>query len=375
MIKRFIQDKIENLFFKGKIIIIYGPRQVGKTTLVKQLKEKYKEISLYLNCDEPDNLEIFTKTSTEIKYLFGDKKIIFIDEAQQIKNVGKVLKLLIDSYPDLQIVVTGSSSFDLSDRIVEPLTGRKYEFILYPISIFELLSVYNEIEIKRLLEQFVVYGMYPEIVISKENRDINLRMLAKSYAYKDVLKFSNIRNSDVIDKLLKALALQIGNEVSYNELAEICGVDKNTISNYIQILEKAFIIFRIGPFSRNLRNEIKKLRKIYFIDIGVRNAIINNLNPFDMRNDVGMMWENFFIVERLKYLSYMNVFPNYYFWRTKEKKEIDFIEEYSGKINCFEVKLFSSKYKIPQEFLKTYNPAEFNIVNKDNFFEILKKIL
>ncbi len=371
IIKRLIQDDIEKLIFKGKIIIIYGPRQVGKTTLIKQIEKKYEDISLYLNCDEPDIKEIFSKTSTEIRSFFGQKKLILIDEAQQIKDIGHSLKLMVDNIPDIQIIATGSSSFELSEKVIEPLTGRKYEFILYPLSILELRSLYSDIEIKRLIEQFIIYGMYPEIQLASENRSRNLISIANSYSYKDVLKFQNIKNPDVLEKLLKALALQIGNQVSYNELAEITGVDKNTVSNYIRILEKAFIIYRLTPFSRNLRNEIKKLNKIYFIDTGIRNALINNLNSFDLRNDVGNLWENFWINERIKYLRYKNIQSNTYFWRTKQSQEIDFIEEYANEIKAYELKWNSNKLKVPSSFSENYKNSKINLVNRENFLDFL----
>ncbi|MEF3279932.1 MAG: ATP-binding protein [Elusimicrobiota bacterium] len=372
LLKRIIQDKIEKLMFRGKVIIVYGPRQVGKTTLIKQIEKKYEDISLYLNCDEPDIQEIFSKTSTQIKSFFGNKRLILIDEAQQIKNIGQFLKLVSDNFKEIQIIVTGSSSFELSEKIIEPLTGRKYEFVLYPLSLVELKQLYSDLEIKRLVEEFMIYGMYPEILLNSQEREINLKSIARSYSYKDVLKFQNIKNPEVLDKLLKALALQIGNEVSYNELAQIVGVDKNTVSSYLQILEKAFIIYRIGPFSRNIRNEIKKLRKVFFLDTGIRNALINNLNDLSIRNDVGNLWENFWIIERIKYLEYFNYGANYYYWRTKQGQEIDFLEEYDGKIHAYELKWKSSKIKIPSLFVENYKESEFNVVNRENFLDFFK---
>ena len=372
LVERKISKKIEDLFFKGKAIIIYGARQVGKTTLIKQIYEKYRDISVYLNCDEPDIATAFEdKNSSAIRFLLGNKKIVFIDEAQKIKNVGSVIKLMVDTFSDIQIVATGSSSFELSEKVVEPLTGRKFEFMLYPFSIEELLQIYSRADIMHMVDDLIVFGSYPEIVFKREMRERNLISIAKSYLYKDILKFDNIKNPEVVDKLLKALALQLGNEVSYNELADTVGVDKNTVSKYIQILEKAFIIYKVGPFSRNLRNEIKKLRKIYFFDTGIRNAIINNLNGLDIRNDSGALFENFFINERIKYNAYQERYINYYYWRTKEGKEVDFIEESGGRIEGYELKLNpNAKYKIPQLFSKTYS-AKVNVVNKSNFFSFV----
>ncbi|MFA6160378.1 MAG: ATP-binding protein [Parcubacteria group bacterium] len=372
IIKRKIQDSVEKALFKGKIVIIYGARQVGKTTLAKEIQKKYLAESIYLNCDEPDIREAFSdKTSTEIKAYLGKAKMIILDEAQRIKNIGLTLKLIVDNFPEIQIIATGSSSFDLSSKIAEPLTGRKNEFFLYPFSYSELKAVYSELELNRLLEQRIIFGMYPEVIDGGKEAQRNLKSLAKSYLYKDILEFQGIRNSEAIEKLLQALALQIGDEVSYNELAQTVGVDKNTIANYIQILEKAFIIFRLNPYSRNLRSELKELRKIYFFDTGVRNAIINNLNPLNLRQDVGALWENFLISERLKLKSNNGLDCNTYFWRTKEGKEIDYLEDAGGKLSGFEIKWKKDKFKIPEIFLKTYIESNITLINKDNYTEFI----
>ncbi len=338
MIKRTIQKTIEDSLFKGKIIVLYGARQVGKTTLVKEIQKKYPS-SAYFNCDEPDiRGALQEKTSTEIKSFFGKSEFIILDEAQRVKNIGLTLKLIIDTFPKMQIIATGSSSFELSNKTAEPLTGRKYEFLLYPFSLKELSSAYSRVELDRLLETRMIFGMYPEIVGGGQEAENKLKVLAGSYAYKDVLRYQNIKSPEILEKLLQALALQIGNEVSYNELAGMIGVDKNTVTNYIQILEKAFIVFRIGPFSRNLRNELKKLRKIYFYDTGIRNALINNLNPLNLRMDAGALWENFIIAERLKFNAGLNRGARGYFWRTRQKQEIDYIEDCGGKLSGFEFK-------------------------------------
>ncbi|GAF88241.1 unnamed protein product, partial [marine sediment metagenome] len=272
--------------FKGKLVVIYGARQVGKTTLIKEMQKNYFDKSIYINCDEPDMREALTKkTSTELKSFIGNNNLVLIDEAQRVKNIGITLKLIVDNYPKIQVIATGSSSFDLSNEIVEPLTGRKYEFYLFPFSLEELKEIYSEIEINRIIENLTIFGMYPDIVLQKDDTAGLLREITKSYLYKDVLQYQNIKNPEVLEKLLQALALQIGNEVSFNEIARIIGIDKKTVSSYISILEKAFIIFRLKPYSKNLRSELKKLRKIYFVDTGIRNAIINNLNPFNLRQD------------------------------------------------------------------------------------------
>lgn len=374
IIKRKIQKTIENCLFKGKAVVIFGAQQVGKTTLVKEIQKKYPNDSTFLNCDEPDIRAAFAnKTSTELKSFLGNKKLVILDEAQRIKDIGLTLKLIIDSFPEIQIVATGSSPFDLSNQIAEPLTGRKYEFHLYPFSLEELTAVYSVLEINRILEQRIVLGMYPEITFSGKESEDKLKSIARSYLYKDILQYQNIKNAEAIEKLLQALALQIGNEVSYNELAQMTGVDKNTVASYIQILEKAFIIFRLRPFSRNLRNELKKLRKIYFFDTGIRNALINNFNPLSLRQDTGVLWENFVISEKIKQNSNNNSEKNVYFWRTRERKEIDYLEESGGKIRGFEIKWLEEKFKPPKLFLETYLGSEVELINRKNYWDVLNK--
>lgn len=369
-IQRTIYDKIIDSLFKNKAIIIYGARQVGKTTLINKIKESSVCKTIYLNCDEIDVRQALTnKTSTELKNFIGNNKLVIIDEAQRVQNIGLTLKLLVDNFKDIQIIATGSSSFELSNKISEPLTGRKIEFHLYPFSIQELSNTLSSIEIQRSLNDFLVFGMYPDIIINKENRKNSLLELSTSYSYKDILQFDKIRNSAILEKLLQLLALQIGSEVSYNELANSLGIDKNTVARYIDILEKAFIVFTIKPFSRNLRNELKKLRKVYFWDIGIRNSLINNFNNIDLRTDVGALFENFIIVEKIKHNANNLLYPSYYFWRTKEQKEIDFLEEIDGKIFAYEIKINKDKVKEPKLFKDTYTNSAFSIINKINFIE------
>lgn len=370
LITRTIQKLIENSFFKGKIIVVYGARQVGKTTLSRMIQEKCPDKSDYFNCDEPDIRAALTdKTSTELKSFFGDKKLVILDEAQRVKNIGIALKLMADNFPSTQILATGSSSFELSNKIIEPLTGRKYEYHLYPFSFSELAAIYSELEIGRLLEEMMVFGMYPRVVLAKgmAEKERELRELAKSYLYKDALQYQNIKNPEILEKLLRALALQIGNEVSYNELANLLGVDKNTVANYIRILEQAFIVFRLNPFSRNLRNELKKMRKIYFYDTGVRNVLINNLNPLGLRQDVGALWENLMVSERLKYHNNCGIETRSYFWRTRQKQEIDYLEESGGDIFGFEFKWQKGKWRPPKIFSETYPASKVQLINKENY--------
>jgi len=373
IIKRALQASLEHFLFRGKIIVLYGARQVGKTTLVKEIIKKHPGISLYLNCEEPDvRLRLSDKTSTELKSLIGNKKLVVIDEAQSVRDMGISLKLIADTFPDIQVIATGSSSFELSNNLTEPLTGRKLEFILFPLSVGELSAVYSEIEIDRLLPKFLVFGLYPDIVLSAEDTGTLLKSLAYSYSFKDIFKFHGIKNPEVLEKLLRALALQVGNEVSYNELASLIGIDKNTVANYIRILEQAFIVFKLPPLCRNLRNEIKKSKKIYFYDNGVRNALINNLNPLEIRQDVGGLWENFFIVERMKFLKNAGIDKNTYFWRTFQRQEIDYVEEENNMFHAFEIKWGKTRAKLPDIFSSTYSLKQFTVVHPKNYREYLK---
>ena len=370
IIQREIQPQVEDALFKGKIVVIYGPRQVGKTTLAKLILQNRQEIkNAYFNCDEPDICQALTdKTSTELKLFLGDSKLVVLDEAQRVKNIGLTLKLLADNYPKMQIIATGSSSFDLSNQIFEPLTGRKKEFYLYPFSLAELKNYYSEIEFNRILENRMVFGMYPGVIFeSDKGKSESLRELAKSYVYKDALEYQGIKNSEVVEKLLQALALQVGNEVSYNEISSLIEVNKITVANYIQILEKAFIVFRLPSFSRNLRDEIKSNRKIYFFDNGIRNALINNLNPVGLRQDAGALWENFMISERVKRNGNFGSVANMYFWRTLRQQEIDLIEDRGGELAGYEFKWKSRPGKVPVAFSRAYPDAKVEMITKENY--------
>ncbi len=373
MILRKIQKNVEASFFKGKAVIIQGARQVGKTTLIKKIQRQYMEESIFINCDEPDlRMSLTNITSSELKEIIGNKKIVFIDEAQRVKNIGLTLKLFVDNFPDRQVVATGSSSIELSNEIVEPLTGRKYEFHLFPFSITELREKYSNVELERILEKRMILGMYPEIVTKPDEAQMLLKSLSSSYLYKDVLQYQDIRKPELLEKLLTALALQIGNEVSYNELGNLLGVNKQTVANYIQLLEKAFVLFRLSPFSRNLRTELSKLRKIYFFDTGIRNAVINNFNPMHMRQDVGQIWENFIISERIKRNSNIQRSVNSYFWRTHQQQEIDYLEEVKGELRAYEIKWTQRKYRVPRKFLAAYPESEFKLITRENYHEFLE---
>ncbi|MGI6334907.1 MAG: ATP-binding protein [Minisyncoccales bacterium] len=373
MINRKIEKNIVENLFKGKVIIIYGAKQVGKTTLVKKIADDYKGQSSYFNCDlisVQDALSI--PEANRIKDFLGDHNIIILDEAQRIKNIGLILKILIDTYPELQIIATGSSSFDLANEINEPLTGRKIVFNLFPLSVEEIMGDNGFLYIDSKLEKILRYGTYPDVFFSEDKEAASkLEEIASSYLFKDILSFDKIKKSSIIVKLLQLLALQVGSEVSYNELATKLGINRITVEKYIDILEQCFILFRINSFSRNLRNEISKAIKIYFYDLGVRNILIKNLNPLDIRNDAGFLWENFCILERIKRNKYNNIFANYYFWRTYDQKEIDFIEERDGKLFAYEFKLNREHSKAPSIFLETYKNSQYQTINRENYYKFL----
>ena len=373
MINRKIEKNIVENLFKGKAIIIYGARQVGKTTLVKKIADDYKGQSSYFNCDlisVQDALSI--PEANRIKNFLGDHNIIILDEAQRIRNIGVILKILIDTYPELQIIATGSSSFDLANEINEPLTGRKIVFNLFPLSVEEIMGDNGFLYIDSKLEKILRYGTYPDVFFSEDKEAASkLEEIASSYLFKDILSFDKIKKSSIIVKLLQLLALQVGSEVSYNELATKLGINRITVEKYIDILEQCFILFRINSFSRNLRNEISKSIKIYFYDLGVRNILIKNLNPLDIRNDAGFLWENFCILERMKRNKYNNIFANYYFWRTYDQKEIDFIEERDGKLFAYEFKLNKEQSKAPSIFLETYKNSQYQTINRENYYKFL----
>ncbi|MDP3976323.1 MAG: ATP-binding protein [bacterium] len=370
-LQRTLYQSVSSHLFKGKVIVLYGARRVGKTTLAKSILAEHG--GAYFNADEPDvRASLANKTSVELKAYLGNKRLVVLDEAQRIENIGLTLKLLVDNFPDLQVIATGSSSFELSNVIIEPLTGRAFEFHLFPFSLGELKKFQSEQETHRTLEKRLLYGSYPEAVLQDdEGARATIMNIAQNYLFKDIFSFQDIRNPEVLEKLLQALALQVGHEVSYTELGETTGLDKNTVSQYIQLLEKAFIIFRLSPLSRNLRNELKRLRKIYFWDIGIRNAIINNFNPISLRQDVGALWENFCIAERLKFQANNGRHVNAYFWRTHTQQEIDYLEESGGWIRGFEFKWKPKAYAPPPVFTKAYPQARVSCVHRENFLEIL----
>ncbi|WP_303589312.1 ATP-binding protein [Flavitalea sp. BT771] len=373
MVKRAIYEQIIKNLFKGKAIIITGPRQVGKTTLLQAIMKESKSKVLYLNCDEPDIRPMLENaSSTSLKALIGDNALILIDEAQRVKNIGLTLKLLVDNFKEIQIIATGSSALELANEINEPLTGRKREYHLYPFSTAEMTANTSVLQETRLLEQRMIYGFYPDIVNSPAEAQANLLDLGNNYLYKDVLSLQDVRKPALLERLLVVLALQIGNEISYTEIGQTIGTDNKTIDRYVELLEKCFVVFQLGGFSRNLRNEIKKGKKIYFYDNGIRNAIIKNFSPLSLRQDIGALWENFLVSERKKANHYANHYVNSYFWRTHQQQEIDMIEETGGKLYAWEFKWNEkAKVKIPASFLEAYPGSITGTVNRQNYMDFL----
>lgn len=374
IIQRQLKNIIESKFFKGKAIILIGARQVGKSTLYNEIIKNQTAPVLSLNCDEPEVRDMLTNINTsELRLLLGNNKIIVIDEAQQIPNVGMSLKKITDNFPDIQLLVTGSSSLELQNKLNEPLTGRKYEYNLYPISTKEIYETSGLIECKQLLEYRLIYGSYPDVINNSDEAKESIMNIANSYLYKDVLTLEDIRKPVVIQKLLVALALQIGSEVSYNEVAQTIGTDSKTVEKYIDILEKCYIVFRLNAFNRNIRNELKKSKKVFFYDNGIRNAIIQNFAPANLRNDMGALWENFFISERVKFNHYRGSYAQIYFWRTKLQQEIDYLEEEDGVFHGFEMKWNPKKANAtpPDAFKETYPLSTWNVITPESYLESL----
>jgi hypothetical protein len=367
MIERELKAMIENKMAKGKAIILMGARQVGKTTLLKSMFGDSDDL-LWLNGDEQDVQALFENiSSTRLKAILGKKNTLIIDEAQRISDIGLRLKLITDQLPEIQLIATGSSSFELANKVNEPLTGRKWEYTMYPVSFGEMVKHHGLLEEKRMLPHRLVYGYYPEIVGNPGEEKELLKQLSDSYLYKDILMWEQIKKPDKLLKLLQAIAYQVGSQVSFNELGNLCSLDSKTVEKYVVLLEKTYIIFRLGSFSRNLRNELKNSRKIYFFDNGIRNALIANFSQIDTRTDIGALWENFVVSERIKHNHYTGAWQNSWFWRTREQKEIDYLEESDGKINAFEFKWNPDvKVKTPKHFLENYEGSQFKVINRDN---------
>ncbi|MDD3321889.1 MAG: ATP-binding protein [Paludibacter sp.] len=373
MVIRDLQTIIESNVCKGKAIVLIGARQVGKTTLIHQVSDSLKLSTLSLNCDEPETRELLTNTNTvKLKQLIGSHKLLLIDEAQRVKNIGLTLKIIIDTIKDVQLLVTGSSSFELANEINEPLTGRKFEYNLFPFSTNELVKNSNFLEEKQSLEQRLIYGSYPDIINRPADAAESLYNIVGSYLYKDILAYNDVRKPAQLEKLVQALALQIGSEVSYSELGQIIQADNQTVERYIDLLEQSFVIFRLSAFSGNIRNEIKKGRKVYFYDNGVRNAVIQNFSPLKLRQDVGALWENYFISERKKWNHYNRTFSRCFFWRSFQQQEIDLIEQENGELRAYELKWNVKKMAtVPKTFTNNYNLKANFTVTPHNYFDFL----
>ncbi|MFN7676308.1 ATP-binding protein [Flavobacterium sp.] len=372
MILRKLENIITQNLFRKKVIVILGARQTGKTTLLKKIMAQ-NDNCIWINGDEYDIQERFKNaTSTQLNALIGNHRLVIIDEAQRLENIGLALKLLHDNYPEIQIIATGSSAFELLNKTNEPLTGRKLEYQLFPISFEEMIVSNTQLIEKRHLNTRLVFGSYPE-VINNEGGEIEvLKFLADSYLFKDILMLDTIKKPEKLIKLLQALAFQIGSEISYNEIGNLIGLDSKTVENYINLLEKAFVVFKLNSFNRNLRNELKLSKKIYFYDNGIRNALISNFQMAEARQDIGALFENYLISERMKFNHYNKRYSNRYFWRTKDQQEIDYIEEIDGKLYAFEFKWnFNKKATISKTFTNAYPNSETRIITRDNYENFL----
>lgn len=369
MIQRQLSDIILKRLPDRKVIIILGPRQSGKTTLLKELVRHFNKNTLWWNGDETDiRQSLRNPTSSLLQSFIGKHNLLIIDEAQRIEDIGLCIKLIHDNIEGVKIIATGSSAFELANKINEPLTGRKWEYFLFPFSFKEMIDHHGLQTEKRLLEQRLVYGYYPDVINNPGDEKNVLKQLADSYLYKDILTWEKIQKPDRLEMLAQALAFQVGNMVSYHELGRVTGLDKETVERYILLLERAFIIFRLSSLSRNLRNELKKSRKIYFYDNGLRNALINQFNVLQLRNDTGALWENFLISERMKFLHYSQLFTNRYFWRTHNQQEIDYIEERDGEMFAYEFKWRKKNiHRFPKSFMQSYSIQETKVITPENY--------
>jgi uncharacterized protein len=370
MYKRIIEESIKSSFFKGKVVILYGPRQVGKTTLSKKILGDFDGQSKYIQCDIPSQRDpLLLPEPAKLRDYFGNVKLVVMDEAQLIPNIGTVLKTFIDTYPEIQIIATGSSSFDLANKVREPLTGRAFEFFLYPLSLEET-SENDLFKYKGREEFYMRFGWYPGIVkLSELEASTELEVLQQNTMYKDIFTIENIRKPAVLQDLVRYLAFHIGSTVTVNNMANELKTSAKTIERYLDLLEKMFVIIRLNGFSRNLSNEIKKGLKVYFIDIGLRNSIIKNHNDLAHRNDVGGLFENFWILERIKYQSNHKILTNKYFWKTYGGIEVDYIEEANGALHAFECKYTKQSSKSILLFENEYKGAKTSIVTKENYIQ------
>jgi predicted AAA+ superfamily ATPase len=374
MIRRFYDNLLADYLQPNKVLVIYGPRQVGKTTLVHAFLQTYSG-SVYVSTGEDARLRdvLISNDFSRIIPYFADYELVVIDEAQKIENVGQGLKIIVDQISGIKVIATGSSSFDLANKIGEPLVGRQKVKTLFPVSVMELAENYGRAYVWDNLDNLLVFGAYPEVLtaVSLSDKREYLTLLRDSYLYKDILELENIRASRKLLHLLRLIAYQIGSEVSLQELGNTLEMSKNTVARYLDLLEKAFVLINVGGFSRNLRKEVTKTSRYYFYDLGVRNAVINNFNHPTERNDGGQLWENFLFIERMKKRAYQQIFANYYFWRTWDQKEIDLVEEREGKLFGYEFKYGNAQPKPPGLWFQTYPEAEYQVINRDNFMDFV----
>ncbi|MFA6404464.1 MAG: ATP-binding protein [Candidatus Paceibacterota bacterium] len=367
---RIISKALLENIGKKPILVLYGARQVGKTTLIKSILEKFTK-TLYLQGDDPkDALLLEHRSTDELRDLVSGYDLVVIDEAQRVKDIGTTLKLIADNVKDVRVIASGSSAFELANRLSEPLTGRNRKFYLYPLSMSELIEAYGKINTSKELETYMSFGMYPKIVSaeSREEKALLVKELAGDYLFKDLFMFGDIRNSFAFEKLIKLLALRIGGEISYSELAKEVGISRDTVLNYIKLLEQAFIIFRLTPLYTNKSKEINKSHKIYFYDVGIRNALINNTDPMELRLDKGAIFENFFIAEKVKEKEYSGRTSEIHFWKSRSGSEVDFVEVSGGSINAFECK-WKEVVKAPKTWLETYPKSSFECVTTENILD------
>jgi hypothetical protein len=373
LIPRTLYNTILQRLSPGKAVILFGPRQAGKSTILNEIGKQSGLQVLRLDCDDATvRMRLEVQNLPNLKNLIGNADLVLIDEAQRVKNIGLALKIIIDQIKTPRLLVSGSSAFELANEIKEPLTGRKWEFMLLPFSVGEMVGYHGHFEESRHLAQRMLYGMYPDVVINPGLERQTLNQLAGSYLYKDIFSFQDLRRPELLDKILKALAMQIGSEVSYNNIARMVSSDISTVQRYIELLEQTFIVFRLPAFSRNLRNELKKTRKVYFWDCGIRNAVIGDFRPLELRSDIGGLWENFLVAERFKFNLYREFYGTAYFWRTAQQQEIDYLEDVDGQLHTWEFKWnVAKKAAMPRTFIKAYPGAAFQTVHPENYIEFL----
>ena len=370
MLNRTLQPILHSRLFTGKTILLLGPRQAGKTTLAQTIVESLPEHpALWLTGDDPEAVQVLSSaTLARLRILVAAHQLVVIDEAQRIPHIGTTLKLLHDHFPHVQVLATGSSALDLAEQTSEPLTGRKLEYLIFPLSFEELVRHHGLVEERGSLPHRLVFGTYPDVVTRPGYERETLNLLANAYLYKDLFRLDQLKKPSLLENIVRALALQVGNEVSYNEISQLVGASPPTVEKYIDLLEKAYILFRLPALSRNERNEIKKSRKIYFLDNGIRNAVIGNFAPLETRTDVGALWENYLIAERYKQVEYRRSFARKYFWRTVSQQEIDYVEELDGQFSAFEFKWkATAKAKLPAQFAKNYPQHTFTVISMDNY--------